>query len=35
MERNGAMRQREVGLERAAGWLADRFLSGPQAPTGT
>ena len=24
--RNGAMRQREIGLERAAGWLADRFL---------
>jgi carboxylate-amine ligase len=37
LERNGAIRQREVGLERAAGWLADRFLSSPDppAPTGT
>ncbi len=27
IQHNGAMRQREVGLGRAAGWLADRFLS--------
>ena len=27
IERNGAIRQREIGLERATGWLADRFLS--------
>ena len=26
IERNGAMRQREVGLDRVTGWLADRFL---------
>ena len=35
LDRNGAIRQREVGLTRAAGWLADRFLSGSQGPTGT
>jgi carboxylate-amine ligase len=27
LERNGAMRQRAVGLDGATGWLADRFLS--------
>ncbi len=26
LERNGAMRQREVGLDAVAGWLADRFV---------
>jgi len=31
--RNGAMRQREVGLEGAAGWLADRFLDPVRALT--
>ena len=27
LERNGAMRQRDVGVAEATGWLADRFLS--------
>ncbi len=27
LERNGASRQREVGLQAATGWLADRFLA--------
>ena len=27
LERNGAIRQREVGLAAVTGWLADRFLS--------
>ena len=35
VERNGAIGQREVGLDAAAGWLADRFLSGFPALTGT
>jgi carboxylate-amine ligase len=28
LERNGAVRQREVGLAAVTGWLADRFLAG-------
>ncbi len=36
VERNGAIRQREVGLERVTRWLADRFLSSDSpGPTGT
>jgi carboxylate-amine ligase len=35
VERNGAIRQRDVGLAGAAGWLADRFLNGARGPTGT
>jgi carboxylate-amine ligase len=30
--RNGALRQREVGLEGAAAWLAERFLTPVRAP---
>lgn len=30
--RNGALRQREVGVEGAAAWLADRFLTPVRAP---
>jgi carboxylate-amine ligase len=30
--RNGAMRQREVGLEGAASWLAERFLTPARSP---
>ncbi|WP_028065885.1 carboxylate-amine ligase [Solirubrobacter soli] len=31
LERNGAIRQREVGLAAVTGWLADRFLAGAAA----
>jgi carboxylate-amine ligase len=31
--RNGAMRQREVGVQRAAGWLAERFLTPGRVPS--